>query len=166
MKNIKNMRDNSINMLLKSVTFCILLLLLFHSGCKQESPKVEKGLNEKLNFSYTEYQAALKNSFIIEDLHNILADSSFQYFDSLKHFYSARNFQPVYINSFEKEDLVYSLLTIFYKADEHGINPEYYYPGLIEKEFFHAINDSINIFGRYTHLATAELLVCYAILKV
>ena len=126
---------------------------------------MKRTLNEKLNFSYSKYQEALKNSFIGDDLYDILADSSFQYFDSLKHFYSARNFQPVYINSFEKKDLVYSLLNIFYKADEHGINPEHYYPGLIEKEFFDAINDSINILDRYNHLATAELLVSYAILK-
>jgi murein L,D-transpeptidase YcbB/YkuD len=159
------MRNSYIKMLIKIATFCIVLLLLFHFGCKQESFKIEKGLNEKLNFSYTEYQDAIKNSFISDDLYNILADSSFQYFDSLKHFYSARNFQPIYINSFEKKDLVYSLLTIFYKADEHGINPEHYYPGLIEKEFLDAINDSIDIPGRYIHLATADLLVSYAILK-
>ncbi len=159
------MRASSINILLKIATFCIVLLLLFHSGCKQESFKIEKGLNEKLNFSYLKYQDALKNTFIGDDLYNILADSSFQYFDSLKHFYSARNFQPIYINNFEKKDLVYSLLNIFYKADEHGISPEHYYPGLIEKEFFEAINDTINIPGRYNHLATAELLVSYAILK-
>jgi murein L,D-transpeptidase YcbB/YkuD len=152
-------------MLLKTVTFCIVILLLSHSGCKQESPNIEKGLNEKLNFSYTEYKDALKNSFIGDDLYDILEDSSFQYFDSLKHFYSARNFQPVYINSFEKKDLVYTLLNIFYKADEHGISPEHYYPGFIEKEFFDAIKDSMVNHDRYTHLATAELLVCYAILK-
>ncbi|MBT8387916.1 MAG: peptidoglycan-binding protein, partial [Ignavibacteria bacterium] len=152
-------------MLIKTVTFCIVLLFLFQPGCKQESPQIEKTLNEKLNFSYSKYQEALRNSFSGDDLNNILADSSFQYFDSLKHFYSTRNFQPVYITSFEKKDLVYSLLTIFYKADEHGINPEHYYPGLIEKEFFEAINDTINIPGRYNHLATAEILISYAILK-
>ena len=152
-------------MLLKTVTFCIVILLLSHSGCKQESPKIENGLNGKLNFSYAEYKDALKNSFIGDDLYDILEDSSFQYFDSLKHFYSARNFQPVYINSFEKKDLVYTLLNIFYKADEHGISPEHYYPGFIEKEFFDAIKDSMVNPDRYTHLATAELLVSYAILK-
>jgi len=164
-KSIKNMRDNSINMLPKSITFCILLLFLFHSGCNQESPVVEKGLNEKLNFSYSKYQDALKNRSISDDLHVIMDDSSFQYYDSLKHFYSARNFQPVFVNSFEQKDLVYSLLVIFNKAGEHGINPGQYHPGMIEKEFFHATNDSINNLGRYTNLATAELLVCYAIMK-
>jgi len=159
------MRDNSIYMLLKSVTICILLLLIFHSGCNQEPPEVEKGLNEKLNFSYSKYQDALKNRFISDDLPDILGDFLFQHFDSLRHFYSARNFQPVFINSFEQKGLVYSLLVIFNKAGEHGINPEQYHPGMIEKEFFHAINDSIDNPDRYTHLAAAELLVCYAILK-
>ncbi len=159
------MKDNSINMLPKFVTFCIFILLLFHTGCNQESPEVEKGLNEKLNFSYSKYQDALKNRFIGDDLPVTLEDSSFQYFDSLKHFYSLRNFQPVFINSFERKDLVYSLLVIFNKADEHGIDPEHYHPGLIEKEFFHAINDTIENPNRFTQLATAELLACYAILK-
>jgi murein L,D-transpeptidase YcbB/YkuD len=159
------MRDNTIYMLPKSITFCILLLLLFHSGCNQESLVVEKGLNEKLNFSYSKYQDAIKYRFLSDDLYDILEDSLFKYFDSLQHFYSARNFQPVFINSFEQKNLVYSLLVILNKADEHGINPELYHPGRIEKEFFLAINDSINNLGRYSNLATAELLVCYAIIK-
>ena len=164
-KSIKEMRDNSINMILKFITICILLSLLFHGGCNQESPKVEKGLNEKLNFSYSKYKNAIKNRFSSDDLHVILNDSSFQCFDSLKHYYSAKNFQPVFINSFEQKDLVYSLLAIFVKADEHGINPEQYYPTLIEKEFFQAINDSVGNPDRYYHLAAAELFLSYAILK-
>jgi len=159
------MRENSINMLPKSVTFFIFILLLFHSGCNQESPEVEMGLNEKLNFSDSKYQDALEHRIFSDDLPVILEDSLFQHFDSLKHFYSARNFQPVFINSFEQKDLVYSLLVIFNKADEHGINPEHYHPHLIEKEFSHSINDTIDNPDRYTQLATVELLLCYAILK-
>ncbi|RKY94601.1 MAG: hypothetical protein DRQ13_08040, partial [Ignavibacteriae bacterium] len=152
-------------MILKFITICILLPLLFHCGCNQEFPKVEKGLNEKLSFSYSKYKNAIKNRFSSDDLHVILNDSSFQCFDSLKHYYSAKNFQPVFINSFEQKDLVYSLLAIFAKADEHGINPEQYYPTLIEKEFFQAINDSVGNPDRYYHLAAAELFLSYAILK-
>jgi len=159
------MRDSTIKMTLGSFTISIFLLFLFLSGCHQKSQEVEKGLNEKLNFSDSKYQDAIKNSFITDDLYDILEDSSFQYIDSLKHFYSARNFQPIFINNFEKKDLVHSLLVIFNKADEHGINPQRYHPSLIEKEFFHVINDSMDNPDRYTHLATAELLVCYAILK-
>lgn len=159
------MKDNFIRVLLKFVTIWFFILLFFHSGCKQESRVVEKGLNEKLNFNYSEYKNALKNGFRNDDLLIILNDSSFQYFDSLKYYYSARNFQPIIIKSFEQKDLVYSLLAIFAKADEHGINPEQYYPALIEKEFFNAINDSVGNPDSYYHLATAELFLSYALLK-
>lgn len=152
-------------MLLKNVIYFTFLLLLLHFGCKQELKKIDKGLNEKLKFSYSEYKDAIKNSFLFDDLASTLEDSLFNYYDSFEQFYSKRNFQPVFITSFEKKDLVYSLLVILNKADEHGINPALYYPKLIKKEFFSAVNDTSNNPNRYTHLATAELLLSYAILK-
>ena len=164
-ESIRNMRDNSINILLKSIIILIFTLIFVLAGCKQDTTEVEKGLNEKLNFSYTKYQEAIKSRFIYDDLSILVEDSAIQYYDSLKHFYSARNYQPIFIKSFETKDLINSLLTIFYKAEEHGINPEQYLPSLIGKEFFHAINDNINIPDRYAPLATTELLTCYAVLK-
>jgi len=135
-------------------------LMFFLSGCEKKV-----GLNEKLKFSNTKYQNSFKSLFSDENFSALSKDSSFQYLDTLKDFYSARNFQPVFIKSFEQEDFINSLLIIFEKAYDHGLDPEYYHFSLIRKEFFNAINDSINNPDRYIQLANTELFVCDAILK-
>src|SRR3970040_1964214 len=96
------------------VIFCS-IVVLFISGC-EKGPPVKPGLNEKLKFNYSEYQLTLKNRLNDDKFSVFLKDSSFQYLDTLKDFYFARNFQPVFIKSFEQKDFIFLLLSVLKKA--------------------------------------------------
>lgn len=137
---------------------------LLFSACQEKSPLLDSGLNEKLNFRSSEYQAQLHATFSSGNFKNI--DSSLlQYYDTLKHFYSERNYQPLFIKSFEEKSLIDSLLNILGNAYDHGLNPERYHFTLIKKEFYNSIRDNIGKDERYRHLANTELLAADAILK-
>jgi murein L,D-transpeptidase YcbB/YkuD len=138
------------------------LILFLHSDCSKKLSEPDQGLNEKLKFSESEYYNAIKSRFNDE---NFLKDSSFQYLDTLKDFYAERNFQPVYLKSFEEKYFVDSILIIFKKAVEHGLNPEQYHLSLITSDFYKSINDNINNPDRLTLLANSELFLADAVLK-
>jgi murein L,D-transpeptidase YcbB/YkuD len=138
--------------------------LLFLSACQEKSPQLYSGLNEKLNFSSSEYQTQLR-AIIFSGNFTITDSLSLHYADTLKYFYSERNFQPLFIKSFEGKLFVDSLLNILGSADEHGLNPELYHFTQIKEEFFNSIKDNTEKLERYKHLAHTELLVSDAILK-
>ncbi len=140
------------------------VLLFSQNGCKNEVEK-EIGLDEKYGLSSTEYKYSIKQTLLNDDLKLILEDSLFQYYDLFKRFYVDRKFEPVFVNGFENENLIFSLLVILNKAGEHGISPSAYYTELIEKEFSSAIVDSLDSSERHNHLSKAELLASFAILK-
>jgi murein L,D-transpeptidase YcbB/YkuD len=140
-----------------------LLLILF--ACNKETNQVEQNLNEKLKFNSVDYQEALKDLFSVNDPAFAQLDSSIQYFDTLKYFYSKRNFEPLFIINYEVKDLLYSLLITFKKAEEHGLNSEHYHYGLISAEYLNSIKDSSENNDRYISLAKVELLVSDAIIK-
>src|SRR3989339_1238114 len=96
-------------------------LSLFSFSCSDESPKRDAVLNEKLKFNEEEYRDTLKNRFTDKTFSSYLSDSSFQYLDTLKDFYSSRNFEPAFIKSFEEADLVNSIIIFLEKAGEHGL---------------------------------------------
>ena len=141
-----------------------IIILLCYSACDKELVEIELTLNEKLNFDDSEYWASIKELFELKSSPNIITDSLIQYHDTLKSFYLADNFQPVFIKSFEESSFIDSLLTMFDNAGEHGLNPEQYHNKLIGKEFNKSL-DSLEYPYRYIHLANTELLVCDAILK-
>ncbi len=149
----------------KFAALLIIVLIFLISACNQKPPEVEKSLDEKLNFSYAEYQETLKNIFTKKNYSIILKDSSVQYFDTLKSFYANRNYQPVFIGSFQQKNFIYSLLNIFDKAEEHGLNPEQYHTKLIAEQFLAATADSMVNPNRFFQLANTEILVSDAILK-
>jgi len=139
-------------------------VLLFLSACQEKSPQLDSGLNEKLNFSTSEYQELLHASFSSGDS-TLINTSELYYADTLKYFYSKRNFQPLFIKSFEEKSFIDSLLNVLSKADEHGLNPESYHFTQIKEEFFNSIKDNAEKLERYRHLANTELLVCDAVLQ-
>ena len=139
-------------------------LLFLLSACEKKPVEIEKSLNEKLNFSSTEYLNVFKSKIVSIDSDLVKQDTLIQYYDTLRHFYTSRNFEPLFIKSFEEEDFVYSLLSVFEKAEEHGLNPEQYHFSSISSEFLKAIDILQNTL-RYSHLATTELLISDAILK-
>ena len=153
---------SAIRVFIKYIFIVVLLLSLF-SACDKK-PVKEKSLNEKLNFHSTEYLNVFKSKIISFDADLIKQDTLIQYYDTLRYFYSSKNYEPIFIKSFDDEDLVYSLLSLFEKAVEHGLNPEQYHFSSISREFLKAIDTLKNTF-RYSHLANTELLISDAILK-
>lgn len=143
------------------VFVCIICI----AGCKQEPTKQDSELNEKLKFNNSEYRNSVADVFSSKNSILIFGNDSLQYFDTLRYFYSKRNFEPFFIKSFEVQDLIYPLLNIFAKADEHGLNPELYHYSRISKEYSYSINDSTSGKDRYASLTIAELLLSDAILK-
>jgi L,D-transpeptidase YcbB len=130
-------------------------------GCSKKLSEAPQGLNEKLKFTESGYYDAIKSGFNDE---YFLKDSSFQYLDTLKDFYAGRNFQPVYLKSYEEKNFVDSILVIFKDAVQHGLNPEEYHLSLITTDFYKSI-DTLNNPDRLNLLADSELLLADAILK-
>jgi len=138
-------------------------LLLFLSSC-QKPAEPDKSLNKKFNFNSIYYLNLFKDKIISFDSLLISQNTLIQYFDTLKHVYSINNFKPVYVKSFDDKGLVDSLLIIFGRAEEHGLNPEQYHFSSIKREFYKAIDTIPNAF-RYANLANTEFLICDALLK-
>jgi len=139
-----------------------MILILF--GCTKKKSEPEKSLNEKLNFNYSEYSTIFKNQLLSIDEYILQKDPLITYYDTLKYFYSLREYEPLFIKSFEDNDKVFALISILEKAGEHGLNPEQYHFSDIINEFAGA-TDTLPNLSRYHLLAMTELLVSDAILK-
>jgi murein L,D-transpeptidase YcbB/YkuD len=143
--------------------FALAGLLLFFSSCNKPA-ETEVSLNEKLDFNYSEYKSVLQINLLTLDSDLVKQDTLIQYYDTLKSFYQARNYEPVFIKSFDDKKLVDSLLIFFGNAEEHGLNPEQYHFSSIKREFYKAIDTIPNAF-RYANLANTEFLISDALLK-
>ncbi len=143
---------------------CVSLLISF-SACNKKTTESEQTLNEKLKFRSTEYQTSIKDLFLKNDTLITQKETSIQHFDTLKYIYSKRNYEPLFIKSFEEKDLLYLLLITFQKSEEHGLNPETYHYTRISEEYLKSIKYSIENKERHTSLAKVELLVTDAILS-
>ena len=141
--------------------FYIIALMFFISACKPEN-KRSHGIDNNAAFSSADYQQYLQNRFNKEDSSFSIKASGIEYFDTLKSFYSARNFQPLFIKSFDETSSIYPILDLFSKAGEHGIQPGIYHFELIKNEI---LKISGNSSERYLHMANAELLLSDAVLK-
>lgn len=140
------------------------MLFIFLSSCSKEESEKGKSLNELLNFNSAEYLQAFRSKITSIDSGLIKLDTLVQYYDTLRSFYISRNFEPLFIKSFDDADIVYSILSVFEKAVEHGLNPEQYHFSSISDEFTNSIDTLPNNF-RYSQLANTELLLNDAILK-
>ncbi|HEY6906585.1 MAG TPA: L,D-transpeptidase family protein, partial [Ignavibacteriaceae bacterium] len=136
--------------------------MLLHYGCSKKLSGAEQGLNEKLKFTESGYYNAIKSSFNDETL---LKDSSFQYLDTLKDFYTAKHFRPLILKSYEEKSFVDSVLAIFKESVEHGLDPEQYHLSLISADFYRSINDTLNNTDRLKLLAGSELMLADGIVK-
>lgn len=159
MENYIILRAISIRLLITTVIF------LFSVSCDTDVPPKDLPLNEKLNFDEVRYQNAIGNLFYNKEKSGLFADSSYSFIDTLKYFYSVKSLKPAIIKSFESEELVNSILELLSLADEHGLNPENYHFSLIRKEFYKAVNDTIDNPTRHEQLAMAEILINEAIIK-
>ena len=139
-------------------------MLLLIPACTKKPAAPEKSLNEKLNFNFSEYSEIFKNQFVSKDRYIIQNDSLITYYDTLKYFYSLRDYQPLFIKSFEDNDRVFALISTLEKAGDHGLNPEQYHFSDIINDFASA-TDTLPNLSRYYLLSMTELLVSDAILK-
>ena len=133
-------------------------------GCTKESHKKIIPLNERLNFSESDYLNVFKNQLTSIDGYILRQDSTIYYFDTLKYFYSQRDFLPLFVKDFEDNKNVYDLISVLEKCADHGLNPEQYHFNYIRNEFVQA-TDTLPNESRYYHLALTELLVSDALLK-
>jgi L,D-transpeptidase YcbB len=131
---------------------------LSFTSCEKQKITVpdELSLNEKLGFNEAEYNRALNESFA-----EVQLTSEFN--DTLVLFYEQRNFRPLFIKSFEEEDLVYDVLNILARAEEHGLDPELYNFTAIKDHFIKAIDSASS--NRYSHLSMTERLITDAVIK-
>jgi murein L,D-transpeptidase YcbB/YkuD len=153
--------NNNIKSFIRYTELAILLLITL--SCTKETDNETLSLNERLNFSLSVYTTIFKNQ-LTSDGYIFNQDSIIQYYDTLKHFYSGKDYQPLFVQSFEDNEKVYALISIFEKCTEHGLNSEQYHFTDIINEFSQA-TDTIPNESRYYHLALTELLISDAILK-
>ncbi len=158
------MRRSPIERFKKLYVLSLALLVVILFACCGDSTQNEVGLNEKLNFTPTEYQTELRNNFISTDSTSKGTLYLF-YKDTLKYIYAGRDYTPRFIKNFEDQSFVDSLLSILYKADEHGLNTDWYHAAQIKMEYLKSIGDSTDHPDKYKNLANTELLVCDAVLR-
>ncbi len=148
--------------------FAVLLFSAFFLtiySCDEKKENHIPDLNDSLGFNISDYESALKQSFILSDTNNTLYKSVKENLDSIKSYYSANNFKPIFIKSFVSKTFVDSLFNILASANEHGLNPENYNYTELKTEFNNAINPAIQNNQKYIHLANAEMLAANALLK-
>ena len=153
---------NTSKIFLHLITVIILNLFL---ACDKKIDNPDTGLNDELNFSQSDYESILKNTMANTDSTNITGRSFRDNLDTLKFFYSTKDYKPIFIKSFESKHVVDSLLDIFGNSYQHGLNPELYHYTQIKNEFYESINPGKNGSDKYVHLANAEMLVANAILE-
>lgn len=139
-------------------------LLLIFSSCDKKPEKIQKSLNERLEFSFSHYTTIFENQLTSIYGYNLRQDSTIQYYDTLKYFYTIRDFEPLFVKSFEDNEKVYELISFIEKSKEHGLNPEQYHFSDIINEFNQA-RDTLPNESRYYHLVLTELLISDALLK-
>jgi len=134
---------------------------LINVSCRQESNN-SYGAGTKPIFSSSEYRQSLQGRFIREDTSYIIKPSAVENFDTLKYFYSTREYKPVFIKNFEDTSFMDSVLVIFSKAEEHGLQPALYNFELIKDEYRKSLSGGES---GYKHLANTELLISDAMIK-
>lgn len=139
--------------------YTALFLSFFLIGCGENKVPglTSVSYNNLYNFSGDDYRSYLSNSFL-----DTAANLTYQ--DTLKDYYESRNFNPVFVRSFDEEDLVYFIIGTLAKAEEHGLNPEVYHVSDIQKEYLQAIDTSFTG-NRYIHLANTEKLIADGLVR-
>ena len=141
--------------------FYILFLVFFISSCKPQNYKLA-GTGNKLEFSFSDYQKSLKQRFNKEDSSFAIKSSDIEYFDTLKSFFSSREYHPLLIKDFDNISSINPILELFSKAWEHGIQPVMYHLELIKNEISKISDGNAE---SYLHMSNAELLLSDAVLK-
>ena len=158
----QSFEGNNIRAIIKY--FSIAAFILIAVSCTKETNEIPKSLNEKLQFSKADYERTFKDQFFSTQELIIKNDSIIYYYDTLKYFYSQRDFQALLVTSFDDNKNVFDLISVLEKTEEQGLNPEQYHFKNIINEFNQATDTVPNV-SRYYHLALTELFVSDALLK-
>jgi L,D-transpeptidase YcbB len=148
-------------MTFKYQVFYIIALVFLISSCRTQNNKLNN-IDNNPEFSSAEFQQSLRNRFIKEDSSFVNQSSVIEYFDTLKSFYAARNFQPLFILNFNNASSINPILDLFSKAGEQGIQPARYQLDLIKNEISKISSEKSE---KYLHMVNAELLLSDAVLK-
>jgi len=141
--------------------FYLIALLFLISACKSQNNR-SAGTGNSPEFSPADYQQSLQHRFNKEDSSFVIKSSGIEYFDTLKSFYSTRDFQPLFIKNFDKISSINPILDLFSNAWEHGIQPAMYHLELIKSEISKISGGNAE---SYLHMSNAELLLSDAVLK-
>jgi len=148
-------------MLQKIQLLTLVSALLLIVSCRQENNN-SNNAGKKPEFSSHEYQQSFQERFNKEDTSFIIKPSAIENFDTLKYFYSAHEYKPMFLKNFEDTSFMDSVLVIFSKAEEQGLQPELFNYTLIKDEYTKSLAGGE---AGYKHLANAELLISDAIIK-
>jgi len=141
--------------------FYIIALVFFISACKPQNNRSGR-IDNNPEFSSADYQQSLHNRFNKEDSSSVIKSSGIEYFDTLKSYYSTRDFQPLFIKNFDKISSINPILDLFSNAWEHGIQPAMYHLELIKSEISKISGGNAE---SYLHMSNAEILLSDAVLK-
>lgn len=151
--------------MLKLFTYFLILCSFLFTACDRRAAGDLRGINDRLGFTTLQYQSSIEMIFSksSDDFHINL--SELDNIDTLQTYYSDKNFQPVVLENFEEQDLVYPLLDILAQADEHGLNSENYHISEITEFYFRSLNDSLENIDNYHQLAYADILLSHALMN-
>ncbi len=85
--------------------------------------------------------------------------------DTLRNFYAARGFEPLWIHEDHFPGRIQSILPWLLQAWEHGLNPEWYHASALRREMMNTMAGSEDVRALHGSLARIELYVSDALLR-
>ncbi|MGE5679339.1 MAG: L,D-transpeptidase family protein [Bacillota bacterium] len=144
----------------------VIFLSLILSSCSSKPHDEWEEKDYKFGFSPEEFKKHLKDRLNSADSASGFSIAGLEYADSLKKFYSAEDYHPAVMKSFEDSLSVLSLANVMLNAKEHGLEPARYRYDMIIREladFFEARKNGSN--AAYSHMVNTELLLANSILR-
>ncbi|MGE5498850.1 MAG: L,D-transpeptidase family protein [Syntrophothermus sp.] len=121
---------------------------------------------KKPEFDSAVYQTFLKKRLSSADSSWHISAKDTSYFDSLRHFYAFRNYEPYILKDFRDTLFASAIIRRLNGAKDHGIKPEIFKTALINGELAELRQYmTTDIQKGYQHLANLENLLSYAALK-
>jgi L,D-transpeptidase YcbB len=139
----------------------ISIFILSLTSCKQENNTPQSSIKNSEAYS-ADFQTELQERFNKKDTSFEINASEFEYYDTLKYFYSNRKFQPLFIKDSETKSFLDSIMELFSKSGEQGLQSSRYHVDLIKNEIGKILSSSDY---KNKHLANTEVLLADAILK-
>lgn len=142
--------------------YAMLILLIIFTNCAQKGDERKAVVEDFDSDKFTE----MFNNFI-SNLDSTVLSHPFMKsnIDSLIHFYSLNGNNTVIVKDFESLKTINSILDIFSRAKDHGLDPELYKYSKIKSYVDSASNRALDESSRYKLLCNTEILLADAIIK-